>query len=159
MTCLRQVVRKEEVDMDTVREIVEGKIFHVDDSKHTQLKQFVRSVQAEVLRMLHSDDDEFLKNNDVEDVLIAVQEKLMRNIGISMYTTVSDKNFADMEENMAEKKDKAIQDVAIPDDVLLEAKEIVKCFDKEGGVGDAVALSVDNRKKVRRSLEEQFLKH
>ena len=159
MTCLRQVVRKEEVDMDTVREIVEGKIFHVDDSKHTQLKQFVRSVQAEVLRMLHSDDDEFLKNNDVEDVLIAVQEKLMRNIGISMYTTVSDKNFADMEENMAEIKDKAIQDVAIPDDVLLEAKEIVKCFDKEGGVGDAVALSVDNRKKVRRSLEEQFLKH
>ena len=41
MTCLRQVGRKEEVDMDTVREVVEGKIFHVDDSKHIQLKRFV----------------------------------------------------------------------------------------------------------------------
>ena len=34
MICLRQVGRKEEVDMDTVREVVEGKIFNVDDSKH-----------------------------------------------------------------------------------------------------------------------------
>jgi len=166
MSCLRQVLSKQEVKMDTVREVVEGKIFHVDDSKHTQLKLFVRSVQAQVLGMLHDRNSEFLKNNDVEDILIAVQDKLMNNIGISMYTTVTEQNFDDMEENMKLRREESAQNIATPDDwqekrflrflklhseleeknlqsrsilkpneedyVLLEAKELLKFFDKEG---------------------------
>lgn len=166
MHSLRQVLSKHEVNMETVREVVEGKIFHVDDTKHNQFKQFVRSVQSQVLGELHDNNSEFLKNNDVEDILIAVQDKLMRNIGIGMYTTVSDQNFDDMEENMRLRKEESVKNVAIPDDwqekrflrflklhseqeekilqsrsilkpneedyVLLEAKELLKFFDKEG---------------------------
>jgi len=88
------------VKMEDVKEVVQGKIFHVDDSKHFQLKQFVRSVQCKVLEKLHENNSEFLKNNDVEDILIAIQSKLMQNVGISMYTTVSDVSFDDMEKNI-----------------------------------------------------------
>jgi len=101
----------------------------------------------------------------VEDILIAIQEKLMSNIGISMYTTVSDKNFDDLEENISKRRDGLGQNIANPDDwqekrflrflklhnekeekilqsrilkpneedyVILEAKELLKYFDKEG---------------------------
>jgi len=160
------VLSKQDVNTDTVREVVQGKIFHVDDSKHSQLKQFVRSVQAQVLGMLHDTNSDFLQNNDVEDILIAIQEKIMANIGISMYTTVSDKTFDDLEESMALRREQLGRDVANIDDwqekrflrflkfhsekeekilqsksilkpneddyVLLEAKELLKFFDKEG---------------------------
>ena len=166
MNSLRQVLSKQEVKMDTVKELVQGKIFHVDDSKHSQLKQFVRSVQAQVLGMLHDTKSDFLQNNDVEDILIAVQEKIMTNIGISMYTTVSDKSFEDLEESTALRREQLCRNIANPEDwqekrflrflklhsenedkilqsksilkpneedyVLLEAKELLKFFDKEG---------------------------
>jgi len=166
MNCLRQVLSKQDVNMDTVREVVQGKIVHVDDSKHSQLKQFVRSVQSQVLGMLHDTNSDFLQNNDVEDILIAIQEKIMTNIGISMYTTVSDKTFDDLEESRALRREQIGRDVANLDDwqekrflrflklhsekeekilqsksilkpneddyVLLEAKELLKFFDKEG---------------------------
>eukprot|EP00092_Neocalanus_flemingeri_P026589 GFUD01028818.1.p1 GENE.GFUD01028818.1~~GFUD01028818.1.p1 ORF type:complete len:828 (+),score=221.61 GFUD01028818.1:45-2528(+) len=166
MSCLRQVLSKQEIQMEAVREVVEGKIFHVDDTKHIQLKQFIRRVQTKVLENLHEHNSEFLKNNDIEDILIAVQDKLMQHVGISMYTTVSEQNIDDLEENIELKKEAAVKNIADADDwqekrflrflklhseqeeknlqsksilkpseedyVLLEAKELLKFFDKNG---------------------------
>jgi len=70
------------------KDLVEGldlPKFWIDHRKLLELQRYIKKVQATVITGLFEQESEFLKNNSIEDVLRAIQDKLLEDTGISYF--------------------------------------------------------------------------
>lgn len=150
--------------LTNAKELIDFPQFCVDASKIEQVKNYVNEVQVEVINMLIQENSELIQNNKIEDLRIAIATQLMETLNFPvMFTSLEESDFLYPEvdettvnpEDWQEARflaflqkhhDKAEREIRdsqpnkqIKDYVLLEAKELLKFFDKDG-----LAAKVEN---------------
>jgi len=159
----------DEEKLANAKNLIDFPQFRVDESKIEQLKNYVNEVQVDVIKMLIQENSELIQNEQkIEDVRIAIANHLIPQLMESlkfavMFGSVEESDFLfpkvdEMTVNSEDwqearflaflqkhhdKTEREIRDSQpnkqIKDYVLLEAKELLKFFDKDG-----LAAKVEN---------------
>ena len=161
--CLKQSLRQQMTDSHEYEAAVRGiKTCHLEDWKVIQVRQYVRKVQTHVLKALHERESEVLENNDISDILVSIQSKILTDVGLtsscrdvdlddilvrcSHRQSLGEVDPEDFQERnflryLASCKEKQEQEEQAQskllkpneeDYVILEAKELLKYFDQNG---------------------------
>ena len=78
---LRQSLSRQETNIDDIESLVTGlRKFEFDSGNLTRLRSHIRKVQSKVVQILTECDHSMLSEHKLEDILIAVQEEIMKNV-------------------------------------------------------------------------------
>ena len=111
----RQETGYQQMSIDSIKEVVSNaRILNVDFRENILLRQFTKKIQSKVLDILQKEDSELLKTNSVENISIAVQEKVLENIDITTHSSITADYFEDIENLMEEREN--VENIANSDD-------------------------------------------
>ena len=162
---LKQSLSKQEATEEDIEKTVVGlQKFSFDEEKLSQLKKYIRNVQAKVIELLQENQSQLLKLFKIDDILIAIQEEILKqydnvieadghvttadvakvcnenldkneNVSMDEWQELRFLKYLSLHSEREEQEKVATSKLMKPSDeefVVLEAKELIKYFDKNG---------------------------